>query len=104
MALAGAHFEFGYQKKVMANSSPVLGPLTSSETLATAGTTTASAPPTDLQGDPVVNIIVEADAWVSFGNPPPDPSVATSAHRFIFGVTPTPCLIPPGAQVRWVLA
>jgi len=44
MALAGAHFEFGYQKKVMANSSPVLGPLPSSETLATAGTTTASAP------------------------------------------------------------
>lgn len=104
MAFSGAHFEFGYQKKVLANASPILGIVTSAETMASAGTTSASAPAADVQGDPCVNIIVSADTWVTFGSVPADPSSTTSPRRLVFALSPLPCFVNPGDKVRWALA
>jgi hypothetical protein len=102
MAFSGLHVEFGYQKKGAVNPSPILGKLVSSEDPASGVATTGGAPGLGPDGDPAVNLSASADSWVSFGQPPGDPSNAATARRLVRANVPLPCFVSPGDQVKWV--
>jgi hypothetical protein len=104
MAFTGLHVEFGYQKKGAVNPSPILGRLVSSEDPASQVATTGGAPQFSTDGDPMVNLSASADSWVSFGQPPADPSLPATPRRLVRAGVPLPCFVNPGDNVRWVAA
>lgn len=104
MALSGVHFEWRQQLKASANGAPVLGLLQAAETLAGAGPTTTQAPTGDNASNPICNVIASADCFVTFGQSPADPSLATSPRAFVQASTPTPFFVNPGDKARWAAA
>lgn len=106
MAFAGLHVAFGYMKRSPANTAPIYGPLISAETMAAAGTTSAKAPaePSGLIGDPMASVRSSADAWISVGANPVDPTVITNPRRFVPANTTVDFFCSPFDRVRWALA
>lgn len=126
MALSGLNVTFGWiiasppeaagaPAGYSPSAAPIYGPSSDSQLMAAAATSTKvatrGANPTYL---PCVSIISSADAWVTIGAAPPDPSVdqPTGGRRFIPAYNPSGgaafqsidifCAV--GDKVRWALA
>lgn len=73
-----------------------------SETLATGGVTTSSAPPTSAAHRAVVfTLTPQANGWVAIGATP-DASIATARRRMLNGV-PRAFVASEGARVAWLV-
>ncbi len=108
MALAGVHCAFGYAGVrgviggVGVQSTLSLFRINNSETLATAGTTTAVAPAVDpYAGEPVARVTASADSFVSFGA---SPDASTGARDFIPALETRDFVVKPGDKMAWVAA
>ncbi|OVE94457.1 hypothetical protein B7W85_12970 [Allorhizobium ampelinum] len=66
--------------------------------------TTKAAPVVDMQGDPAINVVAAADGYVTFGQPPKDPSVAANKRRFVQASTPICFIVNAGDQAWYAVA
>ena len=110
MALSGLNVTFGvmYLNQNRVSVAPIYGPSTSSDTMATAATSSVSAPTVaNLQFQaPMASVYASADAWITVGANPADPSVdsPSGGRRFIPATTPVDFLCNSGDKVRWAAA
>lgn len=109
MALAGLHVACGYVGGYASISAqiPLLGDVVWSETLASAGTTTRTAPSQLNGADPSFELRSSADVYVAIG-PAPDASKASGADdaaRILLPANVTRNIFcKPGDKVAWVAA
>lgn len=106
MAFSGFHVVFGYAGGKGARAEiALLSRAISSETMASAATTTASAPPVDTgNGEPVVVLRASADSWFSIGSAPGDPSSSSTTRDLILAGERLERFVKPGDKVRWAAA
>lgn len=106
MAFAGLNVTFGY---ISTNGgvaiAPVYGAITASHNMSVAGTSNVAAPPlsADPSRTPMASIYSTADAWITTGLIPSDPTV-DGARRFVPAVTLVDFLIGANEKVRWAAA
>ena len=105
MALSGMHVVFGYAGSNQGRESGalLLKPM-SSETLATASTTTKTAPASSASyGQPMVQIVASVDAWAAAG-PAPDASVNTGPRVFCPAGETVEFFVDPGDKIDYEVA
>lgn len=107
MAFTGAHVVFGYAGsrgvRVVGDTSPQsLFRMVSSETLASAGTTTITAPVVSSSlGEPIARVSVAADSFVAFGA---TPNASTGTRDFIPAGETRDYVVSAGEKMAWVTA
>ncbi|MFB2553711.1 hypothetical protein [Ensifer soli] len=105
MAFSGLHVTAGYsgpserRDKTIAN---IFGRIISSETLASAGSTTIVAPPVhEGQGMPIFRIQAAADSWVAIGAAP---NASTGPRTLARAGVDYDVYVQPGDKVAWTAA
>lgn len=110
MAFSGFNVTFGV---MMMNSgrttlAPIYGPSVASNNMASAGTSSVAAAEISTPAFPyaqqcVASVYSSADAWMTIGPIPADPSAdtPTGGRRFVPAATAIDFLCLPGDKVRW---
>lgn len=108
MAFAGVHVVFGYAggrgviEGIRKNSPQSLLRMVSSETLATAGTTTITAPAKDsLQGEPIARVTASADSYIAFAAAP---NASTGTRDFLPAGETRDYVVFAGDKAAWIAA
>lgn len=104
MAFNGLHVACGFTGGTGENGNltPLVRALQWSETLATAGKTTHTAPEGgQVNGDPIFRITVSGAAFVSIG---PDPDAVNGPRLFIPAGDTIDTFVEPGDKLAWVTA
>lgn len=104
MAFSGLHVTCGYAGGSVArhNDMPILGKISWSQTMASADTTTQSAPAVDdTRGDPMFQVIASADSYVAIGAAP---NASTGARVLVLASERVEFYAEPGDKLAWVAA
>lgn len=104
MALSGVHITAGYTGPYGGAHGFValLGRSVWSQTMASAGTTTNSAPVvSDLEREPIFSLYSSADIYYALG---PTPDATSGTRRFLPAATAQDVFANPGDKVAWILA
>ena len=105
MALSGLHVSFHSsstaRRPEKAAPLQIYGEVLAAETLASAGTSTVAAPTSEVS---FARVLSSADAWVTFGATPADPSVSSSSRVYVQALTPIDVFVRPGDLFRWSAA
>jgi hypothetical protein len=103
MALSGLHVTAGYAGPSYRRDKGVnslLGRIVSSETLATAGTTTLVAPlDSEAMGLPIFRIQASADSWIAIGKAP---NASTGPRTLIRANEEYDVYVEPGDKLAWI--
>lgn len=106
MAFAGLNVTFGFLS-TNGNTAvaPIYGDISASHNMAVAGTSSVAAPAYVSGGGstPMASVRSTADAWITVGKAPTDPSV-DGVRRFIPANETVDFTCNPGDKVRWALA
>jgi hypothetical protein len=103
MALSGVHIEFGVGTSGINGmlSAPVLrGALASSQTMASAGTSTIAASGSGNGYQPIMTISTSAAIFFAVGQTPD----ATNGARRYMDIGSLDVIVSPGDKVAWILA
>lgn len=104
MALSGVHITAGYSGPYGGSHGQValLGRAVWSQTMASAGTTTNSAPAaSDLEREPIFSLYSSADVYYAIG---PTPDATSGTRRFLPATTAVDVFAAQGDKVAWILA
>lgn len=104
MAFSGLHVTCGYAGSFTNRNTTLslLGKVVWSQTFASAGTTTNSAPAaSDAAGDPMFQVRASADSFVAIG---PTPNASTGARIFVPAGERVEFYGQPGDRLAWVAA
>ncbi len=103
MALTGLHITFGYAGT---NPTPIqtssVFRVSSSETIAAAGTSTTSAPAFNrYSGEPIARVTASAAAFVAFGT---SPNATSGARIYLNALETKDFVVRPGDKIAWIAA
>lgn len=104
MALSGMHVACGYAGSSTNRWATLsaIGRTIWSETLASPGTTTNTAPASsDTAGDPIFQVRSTVDSFVSLG---PVPNASSGPRQFVAAATEYTFYAQPGDKLAWVAA
>ncbi|RIY00231.1 hypothetical protein D3218_13175 [Aureimonas flava] len=105
MALSGLHVAFGYAGfagPLSARAAALARKPVSSQTLASAGTSTIVAPPVEVSsGSAIVSLRCSQDAWIAVGSAP---DATNGPRRFLAANTDLDLLCSENDRVAWIAA
>lgn len=109
MAFSGFHVVFGYASGSMGGDgrdtdAGLFSGMTASETMATANTTTITAPKASRGGArPMAALYASAESWYTVGPSPADPANSANTRDLVMAGERREIYVNPGDKIRWAL-